>query len=160
MENKIKLSEEELKEIIKESVKNILSENEELLDEAFLDKLSFLGKSAANKTKDGLNQVKNNVTNKYNQTKNAINNYRDQMNQYSQNQDNLKSNTKYQKMTMKLANDIQEFLNMNIFKNVSYGKQIQEQGKTFIKYLNYLANRGFGRNASYYRNMNNKMINK
>lgn len=160
MENKIKLSEEELKEIIKESVKNILSENEELLDEAFLDKLSFLRKSAANKTKNGLNQVKNNVTNKYNQTKNAINNYRDQMNQYSQNQDNLKSNTKYQKMTMKLANDVQEFLNMDIFKNVSYGKQIQEQGKIFIKYLNYLANRGFGGNVSYYRNKNNKLINK
>ena len=158
----IKLTESDLKNIIKESVNSII-ENEELLDEGFLDNLNFLGRSGANAAKNIYNKTKevvnkDNIRNKYNQAKNTVNDYRNQMNQYSQNKDMARTSAKYQKMVINLANDIQEFLEMDIFRNIPYAKQAQEQGKIFLKILNNLANKGFGGNATYYKNNANKMF--
>ena len=59
-----------------------------------------------------------------------------------------------------LSNNIQEFLDMDIFRNIPYAKQAQEQGRLFLKTLNNLANKGFGGNATYYKNNANNMFNK
>ena len=158
MKRKVRLTESDLNQIIKESVLNILKEEE--LEEGFFDKLGFLGKSGANAASGAYNKAKTAVNNAYNNTKTAVQNYKTQMNQYSQNQEQARMADKNAKVVNKLQNQIQEFLNLDILNGVSYGKKAKEQAMQLIKTLNYLSKSGFGAKANAYRNSNKQMFNK
>ena len=80
------------------------------------------------------------------------------MNQYSQNADAARQSSKNAKQATKLAQQIQQFLDLGILDGVAWGGRAKQQGMAFVKTLNALASSGFRAKATSYRNDNNKMV--
>ena len=141
-----KINESQLNRIVENCVYEYL--NEAQLNEAWWDKLDFMGNSMV----QGAKNMGKKIDKAYKDMKQNYQNYQDKMTQYSNAKDNMRIAQKKQQQAQKLYNQIEQFLNLDILNGVAYGEQVQNNAAALMKSLNMLIKSGFKGDATVWEN--------